>query len=165
MKTTMRWALAAAALAAPFAQQAEAQDGVLTGEQIAVEMEVAAATLHDRAERWADAATLYLAAAELREQGDAQAQKNFFVAANLLLETGDVEGAIAALEVAGSRALAVGDAELARERFVDAALVAQKAGLSREHERLSYRTTEVVTATNSARRTDVASLGAAFPRR
>ena len=165
MKTTMRWALAATALAALFAQQAEAQDRVLTGEQIAVEMEAAAATLHDRAERWGDAATLYLAAAELRDQGDVQAQKNFFVAANLLLETGDVKGAIAALESAGSRALAAGDGELARERFVDAALVAQRAGLSREHERLSYRTTEAATVTSSARETDLASLGAALPRR
>lgn len=146
MKTTMRWTLAALALTVLPAEDTEAQDRVMSGVEIAEQLEESAATLHDRADRWADAATLYETAAELRPGGDPRAQKNLFLAANLYLETGSVGSAIEALETAGARALASGDPVLARERFADAALVAQRAGLSREHQRLAYRTAEVATA-------------------
>jgi len=148
MRTTMRWTGALWVVAVLSAAPSEGQDPVLSGEQIAVELEAQAQSLHDRADRWGDAATLYLAAARLRDGGDPQAQKNLFVAANLLLEGRNVGAAIDALETAGSRALASGDTQLARERFADAALVAQRAGLSREHQRLSYRTAEVAMAMN-----------------
>jgi hypothetical protein len=139
------------ALLAAATARGDAQEPALTSEQIAAELEAAAATLHDRADRWSEAATLYVAAAEIRADGDAQAQKNLFVAANLFVRTDNVGGAIGALESAASRALATGQTELARQRFADAALVAQRHGLSREHQRLSYRTAEVAMATELGR--------------
>ena len=146
------WMLATVAAFLLSPTMAEAQDKVPTNMEIATEIEAAAASLHDRAERWADAATLYRAAAELREDGDSQGQKNLFVAANLFLETGRVGDAIAVLESAASRALASGDSEAAIERFADAALVALRAGLTREHQRLGYRITEVAVAPRLAHR-------------
>ena len=93
-------------------------------------------------------------------------RRNLFTAANLHVETGNVGRAIAALEEAGARALATGDAVLARERFADAALVAQRAGLSREHQRLSYRTAEVASVIGLAGTSDRRELvGAALFRR
>lgn len=161
---TMTQSLTTMALVALLAAPAAAQVQAPTSEQIADDMEAAASTLQGATDRWDDAATLYVAAAKLRAGGDGQAQTDLFAAANLYVQTGNVGGAIDALETAGSRALASGDTELAQQRFGDAALVAQHAGLSREHQRLSYRTAEVaMTAARDARVGEL--VGAApFPR-
>ncbi len=53
------------------------------------------------------------------------------------------KGAIAALESAGSRALASGDVVQAADMFADAARVAKKAGLRIEQRRLSSRVGEL----------------------
>ena len=146
MRTRTRAVWAWMGLAGAMVGPAAGQDVLDTGVGIAVRMEAIAVTLHDHADRWADAAILYEAAAALRPEGDARAQKDLFTAAQLFLETKNVGRSIAALEAAAQRALASGEHELARERFADAAVVAQRAGLSREYQRLSYRTLEVATA-------------------
>lgn len=143
MKTMTRWTLLLSVALTWPGGRGDAQVGAPAPEQIATGIEASAATLHDVPDRWNEAATLYVAAAEIRAAGDPRAQKDLFAAANLFVQIGSVGRAIGALEAAGARALASGDADLARERFADAALVAQRAGLSREHQRLSYRTTEV----------------------
>ena len=144
MMTTTRAGLLGMALVVALAGSVRAQEWVVEdGAQIASRLEAIALTLHDHADRWADAAILYRAAADLRPSDDHQAQKDLFTAAQLYVETEHVGDAIAALEVAGSRALASGDGVLARDRFADAAWVAQRAGLSRELQRLSYRAAEV----------------------
>ncbi len=143
---TKKWIPTVFALAGLMVGPVSAQEELRSSAEIAMELEATAATLHDHADRWQEVAVLYEVAAELRPGGDAQAQRDLFVAANLHLETGRVGRAIAALETAATRALQSGDAELAHERFADAALVAQRAGLSREHQRLSYRIAEVASA-------------------
>lgn len=142
MKRTMRWTIAMAVATALGAAHGGAQSPVQSPTEMAAETEAAASTLHDRPDRWADAATLYVAAAGLRDNGDPWVQKDLFLAANLSLESGDVAGAINALESAGSRALANGDRLLGREMFANAALVARRAGLGREYRRLRSRTNE-----------------------
>ncbi len=61
------------------------------------------------------------------------------LAAHLSYETGDKKGAMAALESAGSRALASGDIARAADIFADAAWVAKAAGLRIDQRRLSRR--------------------------
>jgi hypothetical protein len=146
MRTMTKAALACLTLVATFASPATGQEPVETGNEMAVRVEAMAATLHDHADRWGHAAALYQAAAELRTEDDAKAQKDLFAAAQLYLETGSVGRSIDMLELAATRALDSGDPELAWERFADAALVARHAGLTGEHRRLSYRLAELARA-------------------
>src|SRR5688572_6818740 len=105
----------AVALALTFARPMEArsQEQPVTS-QMAADLEAAAGGLHAQPERWADAARLYVVAAELRQQEDPAARRNLMIAANLYFQVGDAPQAIAALEAAGARALSDGDAHEAR---------------------------------------------------
>jgi hypothetical protein len=111
---------------------------------MAAHIEAEASKLHNQSHQWADAADLYVAAAQLRADDDPQAQEDLFVAANLFNTIGDVTGAIAALESAGSRAEANGDIVRAVEMFAVASSVAQEAGLKSEYRRLGYKSAELV---------------------
>jgi hypothetical protein len=91
------------------------------------------------ANRWADAASLYVAAAQLRQREDPQARQDLFMAANLWYQVGDRAGAVAALESAGSRALSAGDSVFATEMFANAASIAQEAGLVEQERTLRSR--------------------------
>jgi hypothetical protein len=140
-KLMMGWVVAAtAALAVPSAGSSQAT----TGARMAAHIEAEASKLHNQSHQWADAADLYVAAAQLRADDDPQAQEDLFVAANLFNTIGDVTGAIAALESAGSRAEANGDIVRAVEMFAVASSVAQEAGLKSEYRRLGYKSAELV---------------------
>ena len=137
----------AVVLAMTFARPMEASPQVPPTSEMAADLEAAAVRLHDRPERWADAARLYLVAAALRQQEDPEARKDLFKAASLYHQTGDVVGAVAALESAAARALAGGDAAEARRMFARAAWVARDAGLTADRLRLTARASRVADAT------------------
>ena len=84
-----------------------------------------------------------MAAVQLREEDDPQAQEDLWLAANLGYETSNTAGTIAALESAGSRALASGDIVRAADMFADAAWAAQKAGLTIDQRRLTVKSIEL----------------------
>ena len=140
-KTTIGWVVAATVV---FAAPPEAQSQESRSARMAAHLEAEASKLHDQSHHWADAANLYMAAAQLRADEDPQAQKDLFGAANLFNTIGDRAGAISALESAGSRAVASGDVVLAAETFAVAALVAQEAGLRTDQRRLSQKSAELV---------------------
>jgi tetratricopeptide (TPR) repeat protein len=131
----------AVALALTFARPMEASPQVPPTSEMAADLEAAAARLHDRPERWADAARLYLVAADLRQQEDPEARKSLFKAASLYHQTGDIARAVAALESAAARARAAGDPAEARRMFARAAWVARDAGLTAQRLRLEDRAT------------------------
>ncbi len=141
-KTMMGWVITlvmTAAVAVPSDVHSQSSPGA----QRAAELESEASRLHSQRHQWAYAADLYLAAVQLREDGDPQAQEDLVLAANLGYQTGDVAGTIAALESAASRTLAGGDVVRAADIFADAAWVAQKAGLRIEQRRLTHRVVEL----------------------
>ena len=93
MGTTTRAGIAWLGMLVGLAWPLSAQETAEAGRSMAVTIETMAATLHDHADRWRDAAILYEAAAGLRSPDDARAQKDLFVAAQLYLATGGhVEG-------------------------------------------------------------------------
>ena len=114
----------AAALFVPAEARSQSADPVR-----ASQIEAEAARLHQQPATWADAASLYLAAAALRQHEDPQARQDLFLAANLQYQLGDLPAAVAALESAGTRALSGGDSVFATQMFANAA------GLG-EHERI-----------------------------
>jgi hypothetical protein len=129
------WTLALAMAAAPLGAQTQE----LVDPARAAQLEAEAARLQVLSNRWADAASLYLAAARLRQRDDPQARQNLFLAANLSYQVGDRAGAVAALESAGSRALSAGDSVFATEMFANAASIAQEAGLVEQERTLRSR--------------------------
>ena len=138
--TTMGWVVTTLALIAVVVVPSDGQSQVSPDIQMAVELESEAFKLHDQPDRWAYAADLYLAAAQLREDEDPRAaQEDLLLAANLSYETGNTAGAIAALEGAASRALASGDVGRAAGIFADAAWVAKKAEIRIDQRRLGLR--------------------------
>ena len=142
-KTMMGWGVTTLAMAAVLVVPSDAQSQLSPGVLRAADLESEASRLHNQRDRWAYAADLYLAAVQLREDEDPQAQENLVLAANLGYQTGDVAGTIAALESAASRTLASGDVVRAADIFADAAWVAQKAGLRIEQRRLTQRVAEL----------------------
>ena len=138
-KTMMGWVVTTLVLAAALALPSDVRSQSSPGTVRAAELESEASRLHNQPDRWAYAADLYLAAVQLREDEDPQAQENLLMVANLSYETGSTAVAIAALESAGSRALASGDVVRAASIFTDAAWVADKAGLRSDHRRLGSR--------------------------
>src|SRR5688572_13155413 len=110
-------AILAVALALVFARPMEASPQVPPTSQMASELEEAAGALHHRADRWDEAARLYLVAADLRQQEDPEARRDLFKAAGLYFATGRRAEAVSALEAAGARALSAGDATEARKMF------------------------------------------------
>lgn len=142
-KTMMGWVVATFAVATVLAVPSDVRSQSSLGIQKAAELEAEASQLHDQPDRWAYAAGLYLAAVQLRQEKDPQAQEDLLMVANLSFETGNAVGAIAALESAGSRALASGDVARAAEILTDAVWVAKKAGLKSDQSRLSFRVAEL----------------------
>ena len=117
----------------------------------AAQLEAEAARLHQFPNRWADAASLYRAAADLRQREDPQARQDLFMAANLSYQLGDRPAAVTALEAAGSRALSAGDSTFATEMFANAASIAQEAGLVAQERRLRSRVADLAGATGVRR--------------
>jgi hypothetical protein len=115
-------------------------------------LETEAARIQQYPSSWADAVSLYLAAAELRQREDPLARQDLFMAANLSYRLGDRPGAVAALESAGSRALSAGDSVFATEMFADAARIAQEAGLVDHERRLRSRVADLAGASGVTRR-------------
>jgi hypothetical protein len=123
-------------LMAPLAAQTRE---VMADPERAAQLEAEAARLHMLENRWADAASLYVAAAQLRQREDPQARQDLFVAANLAYQVGDHAAAVAALDSAGSRALSAGDSVFATEMFASAASIAEEAGLLEQEGSLRSR--------------------------
>jgi hypothetical protein len=143
------WTLALGmALMAPLAAQTPA---VTVDPERAAQLEAEAARLQVLANRWADAASLYVAAAQLRQREDPQARQDLFLAANLSYQVGDHAGAVAALESAGSRALSAGDSVFATEMFANAASIAQEAGLVEQERTLRTRVAGLAGASRARR--------------
>lgn len=138
--------IVAVLLALLFAQPSDAHSQVAPTSDMAADLEAAASVLHGQPDRWADAARLYLVAADLRQQEDPEARRDLFRAASLYYQMGDNAGAIAALESAGARALSAGYAVEARRMFVGAAWVARDAGLIQQVRRLTDRATDSMDA-------------------
>lgn len=142
-KTMMGWVVTALATAAVLVVPSNAQSQSSPGAVRAAELEFEASRLHGQRHQWAYAADLYLAAVQLREDGDPRAQEDLLLAANLGYETGDAAGTISALESAATRTLASGDVVRAADIFADAAWVAHKAGLRTEQRRLTHKVAEL----------------------
>ncbi len=142
-KTMIAWVVTTLALTAVLAMPSDAQSQASSNTLRAVELESEASSLLDQRDRWAYAADLYLAAVQLREDEDPQAQEDLLLAASLSFDTGDKARAMGALESAGSRALASGCVVRAADMFTDAAWVAEKAGLRFDHRRLSSKVIEL----------------------
>ncbi len=143
-KTTMGWALSALAVTAVFALPSAARSQTSQGAQKAAELEAEASQFLDQRDQWGYAVDLYLAAVQLRTNGDPQAQQNLRIAASLKYETGDATGAIAALESAGSRALASGEVAQAINVYADAAWIAQNTELGGDARRLTSLVADLV---------------------
>ncbi len=136
------WALGlAVALVAPVDARSQSADPVQ-----AAQLEAEAARLHEQPARWADAASLYLSAAALRQHEDPQARQDLFLAANLQYQLGDLPAAVAALESAGTRGLSGGDSVFAAQMFANAAAIAEEAGLGDHERRLRSRVADLATA-------------------
>ena len=150
-KTMIGWVVTTLAFIAVLAIPSDAQSQASPGTQRAVELESEASRLHDQGDRWAYAAHLYLAAAQLREDEDPQAQDNLLLAARLSFATGDRAGAMAALESAGFRALANGDVVQAAGIFTDAAWVAEKARFRSDKRRLALKVVELADSSELTR--------------
>ncbi len=147
----------AVVLALAFAKPSNAHSQVPPTSAMAADLEAAASVLHGQPDRWADAARLYVVAAELRQREDPEARRDLFTAATLYYQTGDSAGAISALESAGARALAGGEVSEARRMFARAAWVARDAGLTIHERRLTDRASEVADASPFGSRSERAT--------
>jgi tetratricopeptide (TPR) repeat protein len=124
---------------------------------MASDLEAAAGALHDRADRWDEAARLYVVAADLRQQEDPEARKDLFKAASLYYAKGRRAEALAALESAAARALTGGHVAEARRILERAAWVARSAGLTLRERRLTDRATQVADVFDVGREATTAS--------
>jgi hypothetical protein len=146
---TMGWVVTAVAGMTVAATPANAQSEPISGTDLAVQLEAEAARLQQTSDGWADAASLYVAAAGHRQHEDPRARQNLFTAANLYHQVGDMSAAMSALESAGTRALASGDSVLAVQMFANAALVAEEAGMRNDERRLRSRAADLAYAAQS----------------
>ena len=150
-KMMMGWVVTSLVVIAASAVPSDAQSQSSVDIQRAVGLESEASRFLDQPDRWAYAANLYWAAAQLRADEDPQGEEDLRIAANLAFETDNAAGAIAALESAASRALASGDVVRAADIFSDAAWVASKAGRLGERRRLASRVAELADSTGLTR--------------
>ena len=150
-KTMIGWVVTTLAVTAVIAIPSDAQSQSSPGVERAAELEFEAAMLSGQRDQWAYVADLYLAAVQLREEQDPQAQEDLLIVANLSYEIGNVEGAIAALESAASRAFAGGEVVRAAGIFTDAAWVANKAGRRIDQRRLASRVTQLADSSDLTR--------------
>ena len=138
----------ALALAAP----SDARSQSSADPERAAQIEAEAARLHEQPARWADAMSLYLSAAQLRQHEDPQARQDLFLAANLAYQLGDLPTAVEALESAGTRAASGGDAVFATQMFANAAVIAEEAGMVDHERRLRTRVADLAGAVDAQRR-------------
>ena len=146
MRGWTRGFAAAAMMTFAVVAPAGAQGQPISGTDLAIELEREAARLQMTSDGWADAASLYVAAAGHRQHEDPQARQDLFMAANLYHQVGDLASAVSALESAGVRALSSGDSVLAAQMFGNAAQIAGEAGLTNDERRLRVRAADVVYA-------------------
>lgn len=92
----------------------------------AIEYEERARALHSKPERAAEAARLYRWSAQLREPTDPNAVASLALGAYMFGYAGLTSEARQTMELAGERALQVGNVERAAQAFVDAAFYAEK---------------------------------------
>jgi tetratricopeptide (TPR) repeat protein len=144
--------VSALGLALALAGPAEARTQAAADPERAAQLEAEAARLHEQPARWADAVSLYLAAAQLRQHEDPQARQDLFLAANLSYQLGDLEGAVDALESAGTRAVSAGDALFASQMFANAAQIAEEGGMVTQERRLRTRVADLASAADAQRR-------------
>jgi hypothetical protein len=150
-KTMMGWVVATVAVAAVFSVPSDARSQSSEDAGRAARLESEASRFLDQPEQWAYAANLYWAAAQLRADGDPQVQEDLKIAANLVFETGDAAGAIAALESGASRALANGNFVQAVNMFADAAWVAQKSEFQIAERMLAFKVAELANSSELTR--------------
>ncbi len=150
-KMMMGWVVTSLVVTAVSAVPTDAQSQSSANIERAVGLESEAARFLDQPDRWAYAANLYWAAAQLRADEDPQGEEDLRIAANLAFETDNAAGAIAALELAASRVLASGDVVRAADIFSDAAWVASKAGRRVEQRRLTSRVAELADSSELSR--------------
>ncbi len=148
MRTVVQGLGLALALVAP----AEVRTQAVADPASAALLEAEAARLQDKPSRWADVVSLYRSAAALRQQQDPVARQDLFLAANLAYQLGDLTTAVDALESAGTRALAAGDALFATQMFANAAQIAQEGGMGDHERRLRTRVADLATAADAQRR-------------
>ena len=86
-KTMMGWVVTTLAITAVFAVPSDVESQSSPGARRAAQLESEASRLHGQRQQWAYAADLYLAAVQLREDGDPQAQADLLLAANLGYES------------------------------------------------------------------------------
>jgi hypothetical protein len=152
MGTTYVKASTALALAMALTAPVQTRAQAVADPERAATLEAEATRLHEYPNRWRDAASLYLAAAQLRQREDPQARQDLFLAANLSYQVGDHVAAVSALDSAGSRALSAGDSVFATEMFANAASIAEEAGLVDQGRRLRSRVAALAGASGRGRR-------------
>jgi hypothetical protein len=118
----------------------------------AAQLEAEAARLHEQPSRWADAVSLYISAAQLRQHEDPEARQDLFMAANLAYQLGDLPTAVDALESAGTRGVSAGDAVFATQMFANAAVIAGEAGMGDHARRLRTRVAGLAGAVDAQQR-------------
>ena len=150
-KTMMGWVVTTFAVVAVSAVPSDVHSQASPGAERATELESEASQLLDQQQHWTSAIDLYLAAVQLRERTDPQAQEDLLIVANLNYETGNTAGAIAALESASSRVLASGDVMGAASILTDAVWVAQKERFQTDQRRLTLAVAEMVNSSELTR--------------
>ena len=141
---TRGWVVAVAALmaigtlgAAP--AQAQQIEGTDVRSARAAILESEAAGLSEQRHKWDYAASLYRAAANIREDGDPKAVHDMVYAGRLSYYLRDLGMAVRDLEAAAQHALAGGDVIKAAHIYTDAAWVAGKDGKTRNQRSLASR--------------------------
>jgi tetratricopeptide (TPR) repeat protein len=148
----MRPIVAVLGLALAIAAPSNARSQSAADPERAAQLEAEAARLHEQPSRWADAVSLYLSAAQLRQHEDPQARQDLFMAANLAYQLGDLPAAVEALESAGTRAVSGGDAVFATQMFANAAVIAEEAGMADHERRLRTRVADLAGAVDAQQR-------------
>lgn len=118
---------------------AQTAQGASAREARAASLESEAQDLSEQKHRWDYAASLYRAAANLREDGDPEAVEDLVYAGRLSYYLRDHAAAMRDLVGAAQHALAGGDVIRAAHIYTDAAWVAGKAGKTRDQRALASR--------------------------
>lgn len=132
-------AVGLAALVAAAPAKAQSLAGADDREARASGLESEAEGLGEQMHRWDYAASLYRAAARIREDGDPRAVHDLEWAGRLAYYLKDYAASMRDLEGAAQQALAGGDVIRAAHIYTDAAWVAGKAGKTRDQRALAAR--------------------------
>lgn len=132
-------AIAASSMLASTAAHAQSLEGTSARDARAASLEAEARGMSEQKHRWDYAASLYRAAANVREEGDPQAVRDMVYAGRLAYYLRDFGASVRDLELAARHALAGGDVIQAAHIYTDAAWVAGKAGKRRDQRALAAR--------------------------